>query len=115
METEERRQDDKKAAERWPGICCGGTAVSPAGMMDCCSRMSETHDCRSMMSKCMRTLRWLPLVPLTIGIVLLVLGYYFAADTTRVLWMSLAGLVIFVGVVGMMLAGRMKKMCCHPA
>ena len=93
----------------WDKFCCGSpgdlngakddqAGVGPAG---CCS----------MMGMC----RWFPLIPVVLGIILLLMGYYLDASITRVLWMLAAGFVALLGLLGLMLAGRMKKMCCSTA
>jgi hypothetical protein len=113
METKERRNDEKKAVETWPNMSCCGTNASPGEIPDCCKSMFETDARSSMMSKCMRVFRWFPLVPVMLGIVFLLLGYYLDAAITRVLWMLVAGFVVLLGTFGLILAGRMKEICCR--
>jgi len=111
METKEKRNDQKKAVERWPGMSCCTSDADPWSMASCCKSFFETHDCTSMMARCAAMFRWFPLLPLILGIALLLLGYYLDASITRVLWMFVAGFVALMGAVGLILAGRMKKMC----
>lgn len=115
METNERRNDDPKAMKTWPNMSCCGIDIDPRKMPDCCNSGPGTYDCHSMMSKCAKACRWVPLVPLTLGIVLLLLGYYLDAAMTRMLWMSVAGFVVLLGIFGLILQGRMKKMCIGTA
>jgi len=74
--------------------------------------MWNSDDGRSMMGKGMKVCRWFPLIPVVFGIALLLLGYYLNAETTRVLWMVTAGSVALLGVLGFVMAGRMKNFCC---
>jgi hypothetical protein len=62
-----------------------------------------------MMDRCMTMCRWLPLLPLVLGITLLLLGYYLDASVTRVLWMFMGGFAALMGVLGLILAGRMCR------
>jgi hypothetical protein len=112
METEEKRNDEKKTVEAWPTMSCYGTDTGPWKMSDCCKSFFKTHDYSSMMDKCMRMCRWFPLVPVIFGISVLLLGYYLDASTARVLWMFVGGFITLMGVLGLILAGRMKRMCC---
>jgi hypothetical protein len=66
-----------------------------------------------MMAGCMKMCRWFPLVPVILGITLLLLGYYLDASITRVLWMFAAGFIALLGFLGLILAEKMKKMCCE--
>ena len=78
-------------------------------MMDKCSEgMSGTDDCSSMMGECMKKCRWFPLVPVILGIVLLLLGYYLDVEVIRILWMVVAGLVILLGTFGLIMMNKIK-------
>ena len=54
-----------------------------------------------MMNHCMRMMRWMPLVPLTIGLVLLGLGYFLSPEAVKVLWLIAAGLITVLGIAGL--------------
>jgi hypothetical protein len=112
METKERINDEKKTNETWPNMSCCGTDTGPWEIPSCRKSMSETGDVSSMMDRCMTMCRWFPLVPVVLGISLLLLGYYLDASITRVLWMFGAGFIALLGILGLILAGSMKKMCC---
>jgi hypothetical protein len=114
METEEKRNDEKKTVKNRPNMSCCGTEVGPWEMPDCCKSFFKTHDCSSMMDKCMAMFRWFPLVPIILGISLLLLGYYLDASITRVLWMFVGGCIALLGAFGLILAGRMRRMCRGP-
>ena len=110
METKERN-DGTKTKETRPNISCWGTDTSSWNMPGCCKGMSDTGDSSSMMDRCMTVCRWFPLVPVIFGITFLLLGYYLDASITKVLWMFTAGFIALLGILGLILAGRMKKMC----
>ena len=111
METEERINNEEKTTEAWANRSYCGTYTDSWEMPGCCKSMFGTGDVSSMMDKCMRMCRWFPLVPIILGISLLLLGYYLDASTTRVLWMFVGGFITLMGVLGLILAGSMKKMC----
>ena len=112
MKKTEKENDKNKNTGAWPNMSCCGTDGSRGAMPDCWRNTGETDDCRSMMSKCMTVCRWFPLIPVVLGTALLLLGYYLDAEMTRVLWMLAAGFVAAMGVLGLLAAGRMKKLCC---
>lgn len=112
METEEKRDDEKKTVETWPAMFCCGTDTDPWKMSDCCKSMFGTGDGSSMMDKCMRMCRWFLLVPVILGISILLLGYYLDTSTTRVLWMFVGGFIALMGLLGLILSGWMRRMCC---
>jgi hypothetical protein len=110
METKERN-DEKKTKETRPNTSCWGTDTRSWNMPGCCKGMSDTGNFSSMMGRCMTVCRWFPLVPVIFGIIFLLLGYYLDASITRALWMFTAGFIALLGILGLILAGRMKKMC----
>ena len=110
METKEKN-NEKKTTETRPNMSCCGTDTNSWNMPNCCNGMSDTGDFSSMTNRCMTMCRWFPLVPVIFGITFLLLGYYLDASTTKVLWMFIAGFIVLLGILGLILAGRMKKMC----
>ena len=109
METKEKTNNENK--------CCGSVEEKQKMtemMGKCCEGMSESSDCGSKMSECMKKCKWFPLIPVIFGVVLLLLGYYLDAETTRILWMIAAGFVILLGTFGLVMISRMKEMCCRP-
>lgn len=109
MDNEKKQSSEKKPAEgRWGTACCGPQGW-PEAVRSCCEDASGASDRRSMMDKCMRACRWLPLVPVAIGALLLLLGYYLDAEVTRGLWMLFAGLVILMGAFGFLMMRMMRR------
>ena len=112
MENEEKRNNEKKSAEKcWDRSCFGGQGMTEM-MAKCCEGMSGSGDSGSMMAGCMKMCRWFPVVPVIFGISFLLLGYYLDASIIRVLWMLFAGFIAVMGTFGLILMGRMRKMCC---
>ena len=112
MANEEKRNNENKFAEKcFDTSCCGGQGTSEA-MAECCEGMSGQGDCRSMMAECMRRCRWFLLIPVIIGILLLLLGYFLDVEVTRILWMTAAGLVILMGAFGFLMMSLSKRTCC---
>ena len=85
-------------------------------MHDVMPRMMETMGDDSMrgtmgtmMRHCMRSFRWFPLVPLGIGAVFFLLGYFLSAEAVRVLWLVLSAIPIILGVLGLFLMTAMMR------
>ena len=64
---------------------------------------------KEMMQECMKKCRWCPLIPLTLGIVFLLLGIYLPVDIVRILWIVFAGLITLMGLICFIMAGVMSK------
>ena len=112
MKNEEKRTNENKFAQKCCDTSCCTQEHTSEMMSKCCEDMSESNGCGSMMAECMKKFRWFPLIPVIIGILLLLLGYYLDAEITRILWMIAAGFVILAGTFGLIMMGRMKKICC---
>ena len=112
MANEEKINNENKSAEK----CCNASFRCGPGMFEamagCCGGMRGSGDSRSMMAGCMKMCRWFPVIPVIFGIAFLLLGYYLDASIIRVLWMLFAGFVVVMGTFGLILMGRMRKMCC---
>ncbi len=71
------------------------------------------HPMEKMMPECMKGCRWCPLIPLILGIIAFLLGYYLDPATTRILWLVFSGLVILMGLMCLIMmnamASAMKK------
>ncbi len=106
METKEKTSNENK--------CCGTVEDKQkmAEMMDkCCEGMSGTDDCGSMMAECMKKCRWFPLIPVIIGVLFLLLGYYLNSEVTRILWLIAAGLVVLAGTFGFIMMSIGGRIC----
>jgi hypothetical protein len=112
MKTTEKENDEKKCEETSPNMSCCGTQSSDETMPDCCKSIGEDDNHRSIMSTCMKGCRWFPFVPVVLGTALLLMGYFLNPEITRILWMIAAGFGILLGTLGLVMMGRMKKMCC---
>jgi hypothetical protein len=109
MDNEKKQSSEKKPAEGWWGTACCGPQGRFEAFPSCCEDVRGASDCHSMMDKCMKGCRWLPLVPVVIGVLFLLLGYHLDAEVTRVLWMILPGLVILAGVCGLWMMRVMRR------
>ena len=112
MANEEQINNENKSSEKCRDTSFWGRPGMFEAMAGCCGGVSKSGDCRSMMTACMKMCRWFPLVPVIFGIAFLLLGYYLDASIIRVLWMLFAGFVVVMGTFGLILMGRMRKMCC---
>lgn len=64
---------------------------------------------KEMMQHCRDKCRWCPLIPLTLGIIFLLLGYYLDPITVRILWLVFAGLITLMGLMGLIMMNVMSK------
>ena len=60
-----------------------------------------------MMEDCMKKCRWCPLIPVIFGIILFLVGYFLRADIVRIVWLTLSGLVILLGLLCLIMMGLM--------
>ena len=109
METQNTGNKEVSAVEKTPNDSC---CEQKSGMIpDCCKSISESEESCSMMSKCMTGCRWFPLIPVILGIALIMLGYFLNAEVIRIIWMITSGFVLVLGVLGLLVAGKMMKIC----
>lgn len=98
--------------------CCHGMSAADkkAMMRDVMPRMMETMGDGSMrgtmgmmMGHCLRAFRWLPLMPLGIGALLFLLGYFLSAEAVRILWLVLAAIPVILGALGLLMTTAMSR------
>jgi len=98
--------------------CCSGMSAGEKKtvMRDVMPQVMETMGDGSlrgtmgmMMGHCMRAFRWLPLVPLCIGIFLFLLGYFLSAEAVRILWLLFAAIPVIMGVLGLLMTTAMRR------
>ena len=96
---------------------CGMSAADKKTVMrDVMPHMMETMGDSSirgtmgmMIGHCMRAFRWLPLIPLCIGVVLFLLGYFLSAEAVRILWLVLAAIPVILGALGLFMTTSMSR------
>ena len=109
MKNAEKRTNENEFTESCcEASCCDGQGDS--GMGGCCG---SNGDHPSGMGKCMSRCRWFPLMPVILGVILLLLGYYLNAEITRILWMITAGFWILLGGFGLIMISRIKAAGCQ--
>ena len=105
MDNKETKCNKNESEKQSPDIsCCGGQNVP-----NCCESISGSGDCRSKMGECMKGFRWFPFIPVILGILLLLLGYYLDAEMTRILWMIVAGFVVLLGTFGLVMMTMISR------
>jgi len=113
MPEETTREDKTEKMCRMMEECCAGMSVHDRREM--MRRMMGAMGSgtggmmRTMMGHCMRAFRWLPLIPLVLGIILFTLGYFLDASIVRALWLALAGLIVLMGLAGLLMLRVMSK------
>lgn len=66
---------------------------------------------KEMMQECMKKCRWCPLIPVTVGIIFLLLGYFLDAEIIRMLWIILSIIMILMGIICFTMMNIMSKKC----
>ena len=64
---------------------------------------------KDIMQACMKGCRWCPLVPVVLGIILFLLGYFLNAETVRVLWLVFSCFPILMGLVTLIMMNTIFK------
>ena len=62
-----------------------------------------------MMNHCMRAFRWFPLIPITLGVILFLLGYLLSAETVRIMWLVFTAIPILMGLLGFIMLSRINR------
>lgn len=65
--------------------------------------------CEGEMKKCMMHCKWCPLIPVVLGVVLFLLGYFLDAEIVRIVWLVLSGLVVLMGIGCFIMTSLMMK------
>ena len=63
----------------------------------------------TMMKTCMHGVRWFPLIPVTVGTTLFLLGYFLDAEGVRVLFLILAAVPVMMGLLGLFMFRTMIR------
>jgi len=64
---------------------------------------------KEVMKECMKRSRWCPLIPMTLGIISFLLGYFLDAEIVRILWLIFSGMAILMGVFCFIMMSAMGK------
>ena len=96
-------EDKKKVMEKTMSRMMEMMAGEPKGGMSGAGMMGM------MMNHCIRAFRWFPLIPITLGVVLFLLGYLLSAETVRILWLVLAVAPTLMGLFGFIMMGMMNR------
>ncbi len=106
-ETQEGHQEKHEKMCSMMEKCCAGMSIDDKNKMreELTPKMMKIMggggpgDMMGMMMKhCMRRFRWFPYMPLTIGVVLLLLGIILSAEAVKALWLIFASIPIVIGV-----------------
>lgn len=111
MQTGEKTNDTQENVEKSGNTFCCGPEARRA-MEDCCKSAVKANDCCSMTSRGMSACRWFLLIPVLAGVALLLVGYYVKPETTRVMWVFMGVALALFGVFGLLMAGKIKRICC---
>ncbi len=106
-------EKNEKTGEK-RGFCCEGPDIPCLGgdnmedvTANCCEGWGSCDEESSPMSDCMKHCRSFPLIPIIFGAVLFALGYFGDVRVTRILWLTISGLLIVMGVFGLVMFRRM--------
>jgi uncharacterized membrane protein len=67
----------------------------------------ERGDMKAMMKGCLQRCKWCPLMPVLIGVIAFLLGYFLNAETVRILWLILSGAMVVMGLLCLFLIRTM--------
>jgi hypothetical protein len=106
----DQNENQKKERKRDSGWSCCETMDWKA----CCSSDADRSEGSGwsgegmprFMGKCFSACRYFPLVPVIMGAGFLALGYFLSPEAVRVLWMVGAGIIVVMGLLGLLIAGR---------
>ena len=99
------KKDEEGGEEKAEFGCCGISCCIPRGD----SGRGEQMDTGNLMASCAAACRWFPLVPVVLGAVFLLLGYYLAPEVIRALWIVAAAVAVAMGLLGLVITGRMAR------
>ena len=113
---EKTNKEDQEGSEKQP--CCG-----PEERKECCPDNDKAGpgccgggEKPDGMGKCFSKCRYFPLVPVIMGSVFLLLGYFLSPEATRALWMVGAGLIVGMGLICLVainhVAGKLAASHC---
>lgn len=94
------------------GSCCPESAA--AMMARCCEGFSAegSEGMQAMMFKCakgMKVCRWFSLIPVGLGVIAFLPGYFLGAEIVRILWLIVSGTLVLLGLLGLLLMGSMRR------
>lgn len=58
---------------------------------------------KDIMQACIKKCRWCPLIPVILGVVLFLLGYFLDAEIVRILWLVFSCLPILMGLMALVM------------
>lgn len=114
MKSQDNTDEKTEFKEKGPATGCCSPESSAEMMANCCEGISTkgSQGMRTMMSECcrrMKVFRLFPVIPITLGIIVFLLGYFLGGEIIRILWLIMSGTVVFVGLLGLILMGSMCR------
>jgi len=105
----EERKIEPEESESQAQSCCQKNGAE--AMSKCCENMDKegVDGMKAMMSKCrsrMKVFRWFPSIPVVVGTILFLLGYFMNPEILRILWLIASGAVVLAGLIGLILMSR---------
>ena len=105
----EERKIEPEESESQAQSCCQKNGAED--MSKCCENVNQegAGDMKAMMSKCrscMKGFRWFPSIPVVVGILLFLFGYFMNPEILRILWLIASGAVVLAGLIGLILMSR---------
>lgn len=114
MKNQDKPAEKTESKEKGPAAGCCCPQSSPEMMANCFEGVSSkgSHGMRAMMSECcrkMRVLRLFPAIPMALGAIAFLLGYFLGGETIKILWLLMSGTVVIGGLVGLIMMGSMCR------
>lgn len=112
MKSQDKTDEKTEFKEKGPGTGCCSPESSAEMMANCCVGVSAKGSAgmKAMMSECckkMKVFRLFPVIPMALGVIAFLLGYFVGGEIIRILWLIMSGTVVLVGLLGLILMGSM--------
>jgi hypothetical protein len=114
MKSQEKTDERTEFKEKGPGTGCCCSENSAEMMANCFESVSSkgSQGMKTMISECcrkMKAFRLFPVIPMALGVMAFLLGYFLGGEIIRILWLILSGTVALVGLLGLSLMGSMCR------
>ncbi len=62
-----------------------------------------------MMKECMKKCKLCVLIPIILGIIFFLLGYFLNAEIVRILWLIFSGFIVLMGIFGLIMMSVINR------
>ncbi|OEU62091.1 MAG: hypothetical protein BA870_05700 [Desulfuromonadales bacterium C00003094] len=69
----------------------------------------EGGEMKEMMKSCLQKCRWCPLLPIILGTIAFLLGYFLDAEIIRIIWLILSGTMVVMGLLCLLMMRTIRS------